>query len=402
VFHVTDFHDFEGIDLDPHAPGPALKLVRFLRRIVLAATASPQRGPRATALPCRRRPGRSSCPGRLVVERQHVPSCINWHCPACGEAGRIDGWQGSAYDLSGSSTSGVVQDPDAPRRTVVLPEASYRLLLDSLVLEQGCERVLYNARPVPAGVELSGEEGDFEELEGYVAFEANNAATKKAQRKWDDTFARLRGEPRDWLERGTAVVLRELSNFGLVAARQHIAGMLSQHIATLATGLGITERSVQRYVDDENLRELARHIAVQLAAEQPGADLLAQPRNVPVPFKTLARSLTALAEAANVRAQNADTVGAHGALQILSLLGQVLYDLPGPPPDAVLLPQAVLVRGARLLDATAQLLRQGAAVSPELPAGSAAGLEAAFARDAEALRALLGQHGRPTGATPDS
>jgi hypothetical protein len=402
VFHVTDLRHFEGIDFDPDAPGPALKFANYLRRVVLAATASPERGRRATALPCRRRPGRAPCPGRLVVDRQDVPSYVNWQCPSCGEAGRIDGWQGSEFDLSPLSPSGAAPGPDTERRTVVIPEASYWLLLDAPILERDCERLLYAARPVASGVELSGGEADFEELEGHVAFEANHAATKKAQHKWDEVFARLRGEPLDWLEHGTDVVLKELSDLGLVAARHHVAGMLRRHLGTLAASLGITERSVQRYVNDENLRELARHMAVELAAEQPGADLLVQPRTVPVPFKTLVRTVTALAEAAHVRVENADAVGAHGALQILSLLGQVLYDLTGPPTDAVLLPQAALARGARLLDATAELLRQGAAVSSELPADAAAGLAAAFSRDAAGLRALLDEHGTPGGPTPDS
>lgn len=130
--------------------------------------------------------------------------------------------------------------------------------------------------------------------------------------------------------------------------------------------------------------------------------MLAQRRNVPVPFKTLARSVTALAEAAHVRAENADVVGAHGALQVISLVGQILYDLPGPPTDAVLLPQAALARGARLLDATADMLRRGAAISRDLPAGSAASLATAFAQDAASLRALLEQHGTSSGPTPDS
>jgi len=402
VFYVTDLRHYEGIDFDPDVPGPALKFARYLRRIVLAATASPERGPRATALPCHRRPGRVACPGRLVVERQDVPSGVNWQCPFCGEAGTIDGWQGSEYDLSTPPTSVPVQGPEAHSKTVVLPEASYWFLLDGLKPDRGCQRLLYGGRPVADGVELSGIEADFDELEGYVAFEANQAVTKKAQRKWDDIFARLRGEPLDWLEHATEVVLKELSDFGLVAARHHVTAMLSSHLSTLATGLGITERSVQRYVDDSNLRELARNIALELAAEQPGADLLAQRRNVPVPFKTLARSVTALAEAAHVRAENADVVGAHGALQVISLVGQILYDLPGPPTDAVLLPQAALARGARLLDATADMLRRGAAISRDLPAGSAASLATAFAQDAASLRALLEQHGTSSGPTPDS
>lgn len=399
---MTDFHDFDGIDLDLEVPGPALRFANYLRRVVLAATASLERGPRPTALPCRRRPGRVKCPGRLVVERQDLPPYLNWECPSCGEAGKIENWRGSEYDLSPPSPSSNGREAEEVIRTVILPEASYWLLLDVPLLDQDCERLLYRARPVAGGVELSGGEADFEELEGYIAFEADRATTKKAQRKWDDIFARLTGESHDWLGHGTAVVLEELSNFGLIAAREHVSDMLGRHVATLATSLGITEKSVQHHVDDENLRELARHMAVELAAEQPGADLLAQPRNIPVPFKALARLLTALAEAAHVRVENADAVGAHGAMQMVSLLGQVLYDIPSAPRGDVLLPQAALARAARVLDATALLLRQGAAVSPDLPAGSDTGLATAFSRDADKLRRLLDLHGSSTSPTPQS
>jgi hypothetical protein len=108
------------------------------------------------------------------VERQDLPSRILWECPACDEAGVIDGWQGSLDDLSVLSESdeggGLVQ--------VVIPEKAYQLLLDEIALGQGCERLLYRARSRPEGVELSGNEDDFEQLIGVVAFQANHSATR--------------------------------------------------------------------------------------------------------------------------------------------------------------------------------------------------------------------------------
>jgi hypothetical protein len=398
VFYVTDLRHFEGIELDPDAPAPALRLARYLNRIVSAATATTERGPHATALPCRRRPGRLTCPGRLVVGLQDEPSRIGWECPACGEAGSIEGWQGLPPDLSAVAQA----DEEGQFMSVVLPEKAYQLLLDELYMGRHCERLLYSAQLGPGGVELSGPEEDFEELEGVVAFEANHAPTKKAQRRWDDVFDHLEPRRRTWMDHSTAVVLNELSRFDLVVARPQVAELVHQRLAAVATGLGISEQSARRYVDDESLRGIARQAALELAVEQPGADLHAQPRTIPVPLATLGRTIAALAEAGQVRVTNADTVGANGALDLISLVGQILYERPEPAIGPVLVPQAALARAARLLGVSAEMLRQGAFVTPNLPAGGASTLAAALARDSMALRALVSEHGTSPGPSPGS
>jgi len=398
VFYVTDLRHLKGVELDPDAPAPALRLVRYLYRIISAATATAGRGPHATALPCRRRPGRIACPGRLVVGTQDEPPRICWECPACGEAGSIEGWQGLPPDLSGVARP----DEDDAFVSVVLPETAYQLLLDELYMDRQCERVLYSARLGPGGVELSGPEEDFEELEGVVAFEANHAPTKKVQRRWDGVFDFLEPRRRTWMDHSTEVVLNELSSFDLVVAPPQVTELVRQRLASVATGLGITEQSARRYVDDESLRDLARQAALELAVEQPGADLHGQPRTIPVPLGTLGRTVAALAEAGHVRAVNADAVGTNGTLDLISLVGQVLYERPEPGVGPVLLPQAALARAARLMEATADLLRQGAFVTPDLPAGSAPTLAAALDRDAAELRALVSEHGNSPGPSPGS
>lgn len=320
MFYVTDLRDFEGIELDPDAPAPALRMVRYLYRIVSAATASAGPGPHATALPCRRRPGRAPCPGRLVVGMQDQPPRIGWECPACGEAGSIEGWQGLPPDLSGVAQA----DEEGQFMSVVLPEKTYQLLLDDLYMDRECERLLYSARLGPAGVELSGTEEDFEELVGVVAFEANHAPTKRAQRRWDDVFEHLEPRRRTWMEHSTDVVLDELGAFGLVVARPRVAELVRQRLAAVAAGLGISEQSARRYVDEESLRDLARQAALELAIEQPGADLHDQPRTIPVPLGTLGRTIAALAEAGHVMVVNTDAVGANGGT------GPDLSGRPGP------------------------------------------------------------------------
>ncbi len=159
--------------------------------------------------------------------------------------------------------------------------------------------------------------------------------------------------------------------------------------------LDITEQSARGYLEEEDLRELAREAAVKLADEQPGANLYEQPRTIPVSLQTIGRIIAALAETAQVRVLNADAVGAHGALQLMSLLGQFLHEIPAEQPGPVVLPRALLTRSARLLEATAQMVRDGFVVSPDIPVDDASALAEAFARDAGILRALVGGSAGP-------
>jgi hypothetical protein len=386
---VTDLRHFEGIELDPEAPAPALRVAAHLRRIVRAATVFAGRGVQATALPCRRRPRRVPCPGRVRVERQDLPSQILWGCPACGDEGVIDGWQGSPDDLSALSES---DEKVSPVR-VVITDKAYQLLLDEIPPGQGCERLLYRARPQPEGVEISGNKDDFEQLTGVVAFQANHSGSPARQRRWRAIDNCLRPRSRSWLEKSTEVVIDELASFGLVPLPVHVTELIRDQLATVMEALGISEQSARRYLEEEDLRELAREAAVTLADEQPGANLYEQPRTIPASLQTIGRSIAALAEAAHVRVLNADDVGAHGALQLMSLLGQFLHEIPTETPGPVLLPQAMLTRGARLLEATALMVREGVVVPPDIPVDDAPALAEAFARDAGMLRALVSGSG---------
>ena len=189
--YVTDINHFEGLESIADPPRPAVLLAEHLRRIIAAATAHASPGEHATALPCRKRPGRKPCPGRLVVRRQDLPEEIAWGCPVCaattGEEGYISGWRGSLYDLSKSAQV----HKDEAVISVVVPDDAYRLLIGNTVFDLDCECVIYAARPHEHGAELVMTEADCEELAGFVAFEANHSDNRRLQRRWDEIFELL-------------------------------------------------------------------------------------------------------------------------------------------------------------------------------------------------------------------
>jgi len=77
-------------------PGPARALATFFARIVESATADV-----ATTVPCRRRPGRKPCGGEILEVLDTERLEIDWHCPKCGDNGRLSGWAGTKWDRRG-------------------------------------------------------------------------------------------------------------------------------------------------------------------------------------------------------------------------------------------------------------------------------------------------------------
>ena len=103
---VTDLNHALGMGDD--APRPARRLTEHLTTIVRAATAAERAGEWWTsAIPCRRRPGRRACLGRIAILRDQPPVPIHWRCSNCTDEGTISNWEGSPYDLCRRGLSAV-------------------------------------------------------------------------------------------------------------------------------------------------------------------------------------------------------------------------------------------------------------------------------------------------------
>ena len=183
---VSDLRHF--LDMPDDAPGPARKMAEQLGNVVRAATAAEAGTAWVSALPCRRRPGRRSCPGHIAVFRPDLPARIEWRCDSCGDGGVISGWEGSYFDLRAPPR------PRRPNETVadfVVPEEVTAVLRDALLLDPDCERLVYRARATDDGVVLSADGDELDELLGFVAAEANHEPNRRRQQRLDRAFAVL-------------------------------------------------------------------------------------------------------------------------------------------------------------------------------------------------------------------
>lgn len=93
ITHLLD--EFGNIAADS---GPGRRFAEF-QVALIALISHPEPVPKELRVPCRRRPDRKPCKGSIegfVDPDLHV---IVWQCPACGDNGYINNWQGTLWDL---------------------------------------------------------------------------------------------------------------------------------------------------------------------------------------------------------------------------------------------------------------------------------------------------------------
>ncbi len=183
--HVSDLRHF--LDLPEDAPASARNLADHLGNIVRAATAGDPGAAWVSALPCRRSPGRSRCPGRIVVLRSELPPRIEWGCDTCEDEGVISGWEGTYLDLRESGAQHRIGDV----AEIVISDEVAAALRTLRLLDLGCERLVYQATGLDEGVALMADEDQLDELVGYVAAEANHEPNRRRQQRLDRALAVL-------------------------------------------------------------------------------------------------------------------------------------------------------------------------------------------------------------------
>ena len=172
VVDLTHFLDDDGF-LAPGAPG---RHARYYTRITAAASLHPVEETVATALHCRRRPGRRPCPGRIDLIR-HEDGTIEWACSDCTDNGFIRGWEGTLWDWR--PAAGRV----APREPIdlLLSEDEFAEIGSIAALGPDGQMLVDGAMRVGGGVRMHGDRGAFEDLLGDIGAEAR--AVRGARRR---------------------------------------------------------------------------------------------------------------------------------------------------------------------------------------------------------------------------
>jgi hypothetical protein len=182
---VSDLRHF--LDVPDYAPAPARRMAEHLTLVVRAATAGDTGLRWVSAVKCQRRPGHRACAGYIAVFRTDVPPSIQWSCTACGDEGVISGWEGSPFDLRARAHDAVRR---GSRRVTISPGVA-DALQGLKLLDDACERLVFQATVSENTIVLAANEDDLDELIGYVAAEANHAGDRRRQKRLDEAFAVL-------------------------------------------------------------------------------------------------------------------------------------------------------------------------------------------------------------------
>jgi hypothetical protein len=200
---------------------------------------------------------------------------------------------------------------------------------------------------------------------------------------------------RTWLDSKIDVFLEELAASGMHLDRHRAGELITGQVRAVATIMGVTQASARSYLGDEIIKDMARRMLSGVAGERPGADLMEAPRTVPLPLALVGITVTALAEAMQVRAANeppghlGDVITTYA--QTLSGLGQITAAAaPGQAghPAGILVPPALLRRAARYINAAADLAASGGKLPDGIPGTARSQLAATLRRDADGLIAI--------------
>jgi len=174
---IADMRQFAESEPGEDLSGPALRIRRFLGKVIEEATTSTPGKLTETGVPCRRRPGHKACAGRLDVMLTEVPAQIRWVCPECGDNGIVTHWRGTPWDRTPRSRP----VPEEPQVEILLTGMEHRAIQKIDILDAPTREVVDGARETQDGMVIRCTDEQLDDLAGFLSAEANHE--KRASRR---------------------------------------------------------------------------------------------------------------------------------------------------------------------------------------------------------------------------
>jgi hypothetical protein len=162
---------------------------------------------------------------------------------------------------------------------------------------------------------------------------------------------------KSFIQTNVDIYLDELSKFGLRVERRNVEDFIRKNLSDLAKTLGVSDRSVRRYLTEEIVRQWARDAAAMLADERPGSDMLDDPDTVAVLVSDVGRILLYLTMSLDLRIKNDAEIGISEIMELLAVFSSCLMNRAED--DAVQVPISSLTRSGRMVAVTGNLLENG-------------------------------------------
>lgn len=162
-----------------------------------------------------------------------------------------------------------------------------------------------------------------------------------------------------WLQTLAAGLMERLEERKMTVTQSAAEALLADRIAAIMAALRISERTARTYLDADALDGLADSLVASFAAEEPGADLMALPRDGALSISGIGRLVAALAQCTHFFAGYADEDEALSRSRsseiagLLSVLGLIQAGHQGG--ESIFAPQALFERIARILEGVADL-----------------------------------------------
>lgn len=162
-----------------------------------------------------------------------------------------------------------------------------------------------------------------------------------------------------WLQTLAAGLVERLEERKMTVTQSGAEAVLADRIGAIMAALHISERTARTYLDADALDGLADSLVASFAAEEPGSDLMALPRDGALRISGIGRLVAALAACIDFFAEYAaedEALSRSRSSEIaglLSALGLIQSDHQGG--EAIFAPRALFERIARILEGVADL-----------------------------------------------